>query len=157
MDPVIYQVCFGRCSSTTAVFFVNIYEGSSPLLTIFISELLPNSVRNFPGEWSNDTAADNPVGIFLAWCEHLRGLRMRMGECCIASEFPHLSCALLEENPLVLEPCKKKKKTLRVTSALGYARQMCAFSLSDVIRSFFAFSLYICVALTNGTHETKSE
>ena len=60
-----------------------------PIVLSLFSRNFYQNVRHSPGDRSCDIAPDNSKGCFVAWWEHLRIIRMWMGGCCFASEFPH--------------------------------------------------------------------
>ena len=61
----------------------------SPIVLSLFSLDFYQTVRHSPGEISCDIAPDNSRGCFVAWWKHLRVIRMWIGWCCFASEFPH--------------------------------------------------------------------
>ena len=99
-DPLVInfgkgQFYFGSCGSIPVGydFFFNILICTFVTFFSLVLSLLSlnfcQTVRHSPRERSHDITLDNPRGYFVAWWEHLRGICMRIGKCCFASEFPY--------------------------------------------------------------------
>ena len=91
------QVCFdgrGRNPADVNFFFVYSFCFFSfvtfpPIVLSLLSRNFYQTVRHSLGDRSCDIAPDNPRGYFVAWWEHLKLIRMWMGEWCFASEFSY--------------------------------------------------------------------